>query len=686
MQFSTSSNNSTNKDSPIMETIDWNLISQLDPKQIKSKKETDKINLIIKYIAKATIPDDPNIFSNHSLTPRLIELLQLSIQYLLSLHKKSVKTLTEKTDEYNKLRHKYKKVEGSYRQSLQIIDQLRIPRDICPLCGKKFKIGGYLDQHFRIKHPNLIEPWIQIRTKSNLNNQQDEQMLMNEIATIRQSKEKKEQNGSELIKSFGIEQGDIVQFSPTQPKSNAFPKPKAKDDLLNTNQIDQMADKISKRIAETIHSNQKTNQDEYDGNLKRPPSRVMFDQSVIQKQYQNVKTNNTNENDHDDYMMESGEIPRTNVQPFTTTKKQSSTKRKSKAQRTTEYPSDDSYESGEYIPIMTKSRQDKESCERQPKPYNTQYETCDRQHHNSQLESYEKQQDTYDKQSELSPSKQGGNLNEFDDYEFDQYIPQSNTQLESLPKPPKRAILPNSDNSSSDGFVKSNDEFDDYSPESKGSNNRQEKNYNEFRQNKRETDFTNTDLDELIPESSSIIEERREKERQRLVSNNFSSNTDNGYQDYNETEDNQQYIADNDFYVDDSFAADESNKDYRHCNSISYENVPPEYTHYTPDELEVLMAEDSALEDAVYRSPKNTRFSNQNDFDHGEELEMGNTVDEELNHLREMEIKQSAPVSTNQGPMTIAEAKKMARQKKGKPQVTTIGGIAFTDSELVGFL
>ncbi|KAK8878232.1 hypothetical protein M9Y10_004997 [Tritrichomonas musculus] len=225
--------------------IDWNLIKNLDPAQIKHNKDSKSIYAIIKSIGSSYISlDDLGVFTNNPLTPRLIQLLQLAIEYLMLFQKHLSKNLESKNNEYSKLKKKFQQV-------LEINENLRKPREVCPTCGKKFKIG-YLDQHFRLRHPDLIEPWIQIRAKSTIARSNEDKAIIEEISAIQKAKERNNK--------FEINKCNSVQISPikkTKDESNEQKSQLQSEEQisLNQRQLNQMVDEISKRISEHIQLN-----------------------------------------------------------------------------------------------------------------------------------------------------------------------------------------------------------------------------------------------------------------------------------------------------------------------------------------------------------------------------------------------------------------------------------------------
>ena len=67
--------------------IDWNYINDLNPELIKKTKDIDSLQSLINFISQVEIlPNDKTTFS-HPLAPRLFQLLQVLIEYLIYCQK-----------------------------------------------------------------------------------------------------------------------------------------------------------------------------------------------------------------------------------------------------------------------------------------------------------------------------------------------------------------------------------------------------------------------------------------------------------------------------------------------------------------------------------------------------------------------------------------------------------------------
>ena len=87
--------------------IDWNFINDLNPEVIKKTKDIEALQSIINFITQVDIvPNDKTTFS-HPLAPRLFQLLQVLIEYLIFCQKNLAEQLEEKSKENDKNKKKY---------------------------------------------------------------------------------------------------------------------------------------------------------------------------------------------------------------------------------------------------------------------------------------------------------------------------------------------------------------------------------------------------------------------------------------------------------------------------------------------------------------------------------------------------------------------------------------------------
>lgn len=157
-------------DKDVISNIDWNLIQDLDPILIKRTKDSKTIQEFIEVFQTFNIY--PNDFKNlnHPLTPNLVLLTQLGIDYLLHAIKQERKKNQKMKSNFDTLQKRHKKLSALYQKSKKLVETLRGELHTCPICEKRFKNANYLDIHFRRKHSQLFELWKAIRSQANARN------------------------------------------------------------------------------------------------------------------------------------------------------------------------------------------------------------------------------------------------------------------------------------------------------------------------------------------------------------------------------------------------------------------------------------------------------------------------------------------------------------------------------------
>ena len=185
--------------------IDWNLVKESEPSLIRKLRDVDALQPLMDCFLNAKI--DPTALS-HPLAPRLFQLLQVSIEYLLSSQKELTVRLEKTEAECKKLKGQLQIAKNSQRKAKaayesrseeldkarELIEKLRLPSEACPTCGKKFRAGEFLDQHYAKKHPTLESYWRAIRTSAPVMvAQEDIRGLIKEIKELK--KETNERHG-----------------------------------------------------------------------------------------------------------------------------------------------------------------------------------------------------------------------------------------------------------------------------------------------------------------------------------------------------------------------------------------------------------------------------------------------------------------------------------------------------------
>lgn len=205
-------------------SIDWSLVSELDPDVIRRNKDSSKIKDFIFAFKTFTINQtDTKTFTN-PLAARLFCLIQVAFDYQQHLQHQFTKLIQKKDAKYNRLSKKCKILEESYQKSKELIESLRGNHETCPVCQRRFKGTVYLDNHFRRKHPDLVPAWNAIRTQTPIQ-QPDVEALLKEIKELKDA----QQNVPYIIQN----PPQVVTYHPPQQKQE-IPQPKIQTQPIST--------------------------------------------------------------------------------------------------------------------------------------------------------------------------------------------------------------------------------------------------------------------------------------------------------------------------------------------------------------------------------------------------------------------------------------------------------------------
>lgn len=142
--------------------IDWDLISNIDPKMISDKNTRKMCNKFLKNISTYTLTQkDREIFS-HPLSMRYFLITQTLIDLLLEEKFDLVEKINNLNEENSFLRHELKKSKIDCENSEK---RMRLTQDFvaCPTCKKRFQNMEFLDLHIEKYHSNLKDYWQRLR-------------------------------------------------------------------------------------------------------------------------------------------------------------------------------------------------------------------------------------------------------------------------------------------------------------------------------------------------------------------------------------------------------------------------------------------------------------------------------------------------------------------------------------------
>lgn len=143
-------------------SIDWNLISSIDPDLLGIDKVSKKFRRLLKELPYYTASKaDSGIFT-HPLTIRVFKLFQCSVNY----YQNKVKKLTR---QINNKKAVMKSMEITHQNGLIELtnceSRIRITESFekCYACKQRFKSIESLDSHMKFHHKNLYNEWSRIR-------------------------------------------------------------------------------------------------------------------------------------------------------------------------------------------------------------------------------------------------------------------------------------------------------------------------------------------------------------------------------------------------------------------------------------------------------------------------------------------------------------------------------------------
>ena len=721
--------------------IDWKLIESLDLIQMKKEKNLHSMKTFIKsFCSNFVISDDVSIFKN-ALTPKLFHLCQIVIEYL-------VKSVAEKTD----ILQKQIQTKKEYKE---IIKRLQKPRDVCPICRKVFKIGNYLDKHIKLNHSGLFNTWMQIRSYIPVSNNDKYERLFNENEfseiemkpsnpkKIMINKNPKKRENTKNVKNMRVsntsfEDGQIGKdpnfkpFSGTTNNTNDNNiKPKLKIEICGSG--DFLPSKISSQsIIEPQNKQEIQSTHDSKVNLESSQNHRIADKrtnKVVEKTDEITGSIHNNQyskidNKKNSYLSHQGYDSPTNQSPAITNIKN---------QLPEDYPKDkdlfeDFNEFMSQTSFISKTNSDNSNSKMSnehnlypiktstppPKESQTPIKSSDnmpqsRQQPKSQTPSHpqnklkkkrikktpkNKDEETVNKHKESKPK-----YNYSDEDEF--CIKTTEIINNQLPKPPKRKIYQNDEI----------DKMDNYSKESntqttKKTHDEQSK-IKQIETNKilhQQTNFTNSYLNDLIQESSSIQEEKNKIEKEKNARLKLSSNDSKAKSPHVRYRPSEHEVASHDIVNSADLhmfipARMASNKvpdyiqQYEPDSTFNYHegfnNLRPSNQNFNQDDDSDLSSKgqnkysDHMNSDESFDEKFNgSRYEYDNDY-----ISSPNSSKYEKSYQNESVNKNQEPEPEIRQPMSIAEAKRLARKKskQAKPTIS-INGVEYTESQLEDFI
>lgn len=157
--------NNTNQNTqpqPRNNAFNWDIVKKYDPKLLQATQDVESMNELANEFLNSIFSDaDMNIIGN-PLVYRLIQELQVVLEYMFKTQKiseTSYNDLLQENDRLHDVNEKY------HRRIHKLFDACKLLRGIerCPTCHRIFPSFKTLDEHVMRKHPDMIELWKSLR-------------------------------------------------------------------------------------------------------------------------------------------------------------------------------------------------------------------------------------------------------------------------------------------------------------------------------------------------------------------------------------------------------------------------------------------------------------------------------------------------------------------------------------------
>lgn len=185
--------------------LDWNFISSCDPVMIHETKDFNSLQLFTSSFINSKLTQSDKAVLSHPLSFKLIQLLQITIQYMYDCQQELSSTIDE-LNESNKI----------YKQKIQLLvkEQNRtavLLRDAyhdfekCPVCGKKFKTIKHVDQHMKKNHSEHLLAWKSLRINNPIDPNRRVKELQDEITFLRDHINKQNSQFMKTVQNFNAQ-------------------------------------------------------------------------------------------------------------------------------------------------------------------------------------------------------------------------------------------------------------------------------------------------------------------------------------------------------------------------------------------------------------------------------------------------------------------------------------------------
>lgn len=182
--------------------IDWEFINSCDPVMIYETQDFDSIQLFISSFMNSKLTHPDKKILSHPLSVKLIQLLQLTIQYMYSCQQELSSTIDELNDKNKIYKQKIQLLVKEQNRSAVLLRDAYQDFEKCPVCGKKYKTIKHVDQHMQKNHKEHLLAWKSLRINNPIDPSQRVKELQDEITLLKDLIKKQNSQYMQTIQNF----------------------------------------------------------------------------------------------------------------------------------------------------------------------------------------------------------------------------------------------------------------------------------------------------------------------------------------------------------------------------------------------------------------------------------------------------------------------------------------------------
>ena len=182
--------------------IDWNFINSCDPVMIHETKDFNSLQSFISSFMNSKLTQSDKSVLSHPLSFKLIQLLQITIQYMYDCQQELSSTIDELNDSNQIYNQKVQLLVKPQNQSAVLLRDAYHDFEKCAVCGKKFKTIKHLDQHMKKKHSEHLLAWKSLRINNPIDPSNRVKELQDEITFLKELMNKQNSQFMQTIQNF----------------------------------------------------------------------------------------------------------------------------------------------------------------------------------------------------------------------------------------------------------------------------------------------------------------------------------------------------------------------------------------------------------------------------------------------------------------------------------------------------